>query len=127
MCSVDPRGLRLTPYDDEIYTAFRQDFPNLDVRYVDENEIKSPEGKTKWRAFIEKFNKVEDFSYGTLIRADSTKEFGPDNSVLVIRIQFWALEIARNREGHNDHLRALFKSTKPESTIDVKELAAKEA
>lgn len=127
MCSVDPRGLRLTPYDDEIYTAFRQDFPNLDVRYVDENEIKSPEGKTKWRAFIEKFNKVEDFSYGTLIRADSTKEFGPDNSVLVIRIQFWALEIARNREGHNDHLRALFKSTNPENATDIKELAAKEA
>lgn len=106
LCSVDPRGLRLTPYDDEIYAAFRQDFPTLDVRNIDENIIKSPEAKIKWRAFIDKFNKLDDYSYGTLIRSDANKEFGPDNSMLVIRIQFWALEIARNREGHNDHLRS---------------------
>lgn len=112
--SVDPRGLRLTPYDDEIYTAFRQDFPSLDVRYIDENEIKSDAAKAKWRTFIEKFNKLDDFSYGTLMRADSSKEFGPDNSVLVIRIQFWAIEIARNREGFNDNVRIQYKPT-PES------------
>lgn len=99
----------MTPYDDEIYEAFRQDFPKLDVGHIDENEIKSIEGKSKWRAFIEKFNKLPDYSYGTLIRSDADKEFGPDNSILVIRIQFWAIEIARNREGFNDNLRHLYR------------------
>lgn len=77
----------------------------MDVKCIDENEIKSVEGKAKWRSFIEKFNKLDDFSYGSLIRADASREFGPDNSILVIRVQFWAIEIARNREGLNDYIR----------------------
>lgn len=117
--SVDPKGLRLTPFDDEIYAAFRLDFPSLDVRYIDENDIKSAEAKTKWRTFIEKFNKLDDFSYGTLMRADSNKEFGPDNSVLVIRVQFLAIEIARNREGFNDNIRILYKPTPEENQIET--------
>lgn len=100
----------MTPYDNEIYTAFRQDFPHLNVAHIDENEIKSADGKTKWRAFIEKFNKLPDFSYGTLLRADANKEFGPDNSMFILRIQFWAIEIARNREGYNDNIRHLYGS-----------------
>ena len=77
----------------------------MNVQLIDENEIKSSENKIKWRAFIEKFNKLTDFSFGTLIRADASREFGADNSILVIRTQFWAIEIARNREGHNDTIR----------------------
>lgn len=45
LCSVDPRLLRLTPHDDMIYKAFREEFTNMDIKILNENEIKSPEGK----------------------------------------------------------------------------------
>lgn len=109
LCSVDPRQLHLTPYDNEIYEEFRKQFPDLDVGVVKEAELKSGDGKAKWRAYVEKFNRLEDFSYGTLLRADATEEFQPDNAILVVRIQFWAIEVARNREGHNDCLREKFR------------------
>uniref|UniRef100_U5ENI9 Polysaccharide biosynthesis domain-containing protein n=1 Tax=Corethrella appendiculata TaxID=1370023 RepID=U5ENI9_9DIPT len=110
LCSVDPKELRLTPYDEEIYTVFRQDFPDLDVKSINENELKSTAEKIKWRAYVDKFNKLEDFSYGTLLRADAESEFIPDNAILVVRIQFLAIEIARNREGYNDCLRQKFRN-----------------
>lgn len=106
---MEPRSLKLTPYDDQIYKTFREDFPNFQVSKVTENELKSPAQKQKWRAFIEKFNKLEDYSYGTLMRANSSQDFGPHNSILVVRIQFLAIEIARNREGHNDQIRYKYK------------------
>lgn len=109
LCSVDPRQLHLTPYDNEIYEEFRRQFPDLDVSVVKEAELKSGDGKAKWRAYVDKFNRLEDFSYGTLLRADATEEFQPDNAILVVRIQFWAIEVARNREGYNDGLRAKFR------------------
>jgi len=105
LISLDPRSLKLTPYDDQIYKIFREDFPNFRIDYVDENELKSDLSKIKWRNFIEKFNKIEDFAFGTLLRVDSSKDFSPENSLLVVRIQFLAIEIARNREGCNDNIR----------------------
>ncbi|KAL9701887.1 hypothetical protein quinque_005328 [Culex quinquefasciatus] len=83
LCSVDPRQLHLTPYDNEIYEEFRRNFPDLDVSVVKEADLKSGDGKAKWRAYVEKFNRLEDFSYGTLLRADATEEFQPDNAILV--------------------------------------------
>lgn len=109
LCSVDPKLLKLTPYDDQIYQTFREDFPNFNVGKVSENELKNPSAKHKWRSFIEKFNKLEDYSYGTLMRADASQDFGPHNSILIVRIQFWAIEIARNREGFNDKIRYKYK------------------
>lgn len=115
ICSVDPKLLKLTPYDEQIYQIFREDFPNFNVGKVNDADIKSPVAKTKWRSFIEKFNKLEDYSYGTLMRADASQDFGQHNSILVVRIQFWAIEIARNREGYNDQIRYKYK---PESTTN---------
>lgn len=109
LCSVDPKLLKLTPYDDQIYHTFREDFPNFNVGKINENELKNPSAKHKWRTFIEKFNKLEDYSYGTLMRADASQDFGEHNSILVLRIQFWAIEIARNREGFNDKIRYTYK------------------
>jgi hypothetical protein len=51
---------------------------------------------------------VEDYSFGTLLRADASKEYSEDNSILVTRIQFYAIELARNKEGVNDLLRKTF-------------------
>lgn len=75
------------------------------VDLLDENELKSVESKRKWRDFSEKFNKLDDYAFGTLIRGDASEDFSPDNSILVVRIQFLAIEIARNREGCNDSIR----------------------
>lgn len=59
-----------------------------------------------WRPFCEQFkDEVEDYSFGTLLRLDCKEEFSQDNTTLVPRIQFYAIEIARNREGYNDILR----------------------
>ncbi|EDV40839.1 uncharacterized protein Dana_GF23717 [Drosophila ananassae] len=101
LTSVDPSQLKLTPYDDQIYATFRQDFPDLKVGLLSDDILKSAVEKLKWRQFAEKFNKMEDYSYGTLMRADASKEFSPDNSIFVFRVQFLAIEIARNREGLN--------------------------
>ncbi|KAL1122890.1 hypothetical protein AAG570_003216 [Ranatra chinensis] len=113
LCSVDPRILRLTPHDDLIYKTFREHFPDMKVAVLNEDEIKSPEGKVKWREFCEKFKSVvEDYSFGTLIRSDVDTEYSESNSILVTRIQFYAIELARNREGCNDHVRSKFKPVK---------------
>ncbi|XP_058067207.1 protein PBDC1 [Anopheles bellator] len=109
LCSVDPRLLRLTPYDDQIYEQFRLMFPNMNVVVVDEEEVKSAAGKEKWRTYMEKFNRLQDYNMGTLLRANAEEEFRPENAVLVVRAQFWAIEIARNREGHNDCIRTKFR------------------
>lgn len=107
---MDPKILRLTPNDDVIYLHFRQDFPDLNVDSIDENDLKSPAGKAKWRPFCEKFKHlVEDYSFGTLMRADAKEEYSDKNTLLVPRIQFYAIEIARNREGVNDSIRKHFK------------------
>uniref|UniRef100_T1GKG8 Polysaccharide biosynthesis domain-containing protein n=1 Tax=Megaselia scalaris TaxID=36166 RepID=T1GKG8_MEGSC len=107
--TLDPKTIQLTPFDDVIYNTFRQDFPNLNVAVLSDEDLKDPNEKVRWRNFIEKFNKVDDFSFGTLLRADASKENSPENTLLVVRIQFLAIEIARNREGLNDSIRKNFK------------------
>lgn len=110
LCSVDPKLLRLTPHDEQIYKTFKDLFPNMKVDKIDENELKSPEGKAKWRPFCEQFKDVvEDFSFGTLLRADCTGDYSEENSILTTRIQFYAVELARNREGYNDGIREKYK------------------
>ncbi|KAL5289329.1 PBDC1 family protein [Megaselia abdita] len=111
--TLDPKTIQLTPYDDVIYTTFRQDFPNLDVSVLSDDILKEPSEKIRWRSFCDKFNKVEDFSFGTLLRADASLDNSPENTLLVVRIQFLAIEIARNREGFNDSIRKKFKVVSP--------------
>ncbi|KAM8972424.1 protein PBDC1 [Pelodytes ibericus] len=101
--SVDPRLLRLTKTDNLIYSTFREDFPQLQIDKLDPDDLKSPAAKEKWRPFCNKFEKeVEDFNYGTLLRLDSSKDYTEENTIFSTRIQFFAIEIARNREGCND-------------------------
>ena len=82
---------------------------------LNEDELKSEEGKNMWRPFCEQFKDiVEDYSFGTLIRADCRGDYSPENSILTSRIQFYAIELARNREGLNDQIRQKFKPQKVE-------------
>uniref|UniRef100_A0A1B6C3I6 Polysaccharide biosynthesis domain-containing protein n=1 Tax=Clastoptera arizonana TaxID=38151 RepID=A0A1B6C3I6_9HEMI len=113
LCSVDPQILRLTPHDDLIYRTFRDEFSGMDVRTLDEDQIKSIEGKKKWRDFCEKFKDiVEDYNFGTLLRINTTGDYSEENSILTTRVQFYAIELARNREGYNDTVRLKFKPNK---------------
>ncbi|KAI4495372.1 hypothetical protein M0802_008762 [Mischocyttarus mexicanus] len=116
LCSVDPKLLRLTPHDDLIHKSFRETFPNLKVDKVNEDEFKLEENKQQWRPFCEQFKGiVEDYNFGTLLRADCEGEYSEDNSMITTRIQFYAIELTRNREGLNDGLRSKHKKTNDKS------------
>ncbi|XP_032613099.1 protein PBDC1 isoform X1 [Hylobates moloch] len=100
--SVDPQFLKLTKVDDQIYSEFRKNFETLRIDVLDPEELKSESAKEKWRPFCLKFNGiVEDFNYGTLLRLDCSQGYTEENTIFAPRIQFFAIEIARNREGYN--------------------------
>ncbi|XP_039378519.1 protein PBDC1 isoform X1 [Mauremys reevesii] len=101
--SVDPKFLKLTKVDDQIYAEFRKSFGDLRIDVLDPEELKSEPAKAKWRPFCMQFDGVvEDFNYGTLLRLDCTKDYTEENTIFVTRIQFFAIETARNREGYNN-------------------------
>ncbi|XP_008322651.1 protein PBDC1 [Cynoglossus semilaevis] len=106
--SVDPKFLKLTKHDDNIYSSFREAFKDLDIKVLNTDDVKSNEAKERWRPFCNKFEgTVEDFNYGTLLRLDCEKDYTEENTIFATRIQFFAIEIARNREGYNT---AVYKS-----------------
>ncbi|KAF8153297.1 polysaccharide biosynthesis-domain-containing protein [Crassisporium funariophilum] len=105
---VDPKDLKLTKLDDEIFEHTMKTFPELaDAPYdklikIDEEWLKSEDGKKRWRDFIESYKeKVKDYNFGSLIRTNALDEYGEANTIFVTRIQFYAFEIARNRLGLN--------------------------
>ncbi|KAM9820971.1 protein PBDC1 [Neosynchiropus ocellatus] len=101
--SVEPKFLKLTKMDDHIYDRFREEFRDLDVKVLKEDDLKSADAKERWRPFCNQFEgSVEDFNYGTLLRLDCEKEYSEENTIFVTRIQFFAVEVTRNREGLND-------------------------
>ena len=62
LCCVDPSQIpRLSPCDDEIYTAFRKEFPDMKVDLLDEmKDLKSDGMKKRWREFCEAHKDVEE-------------------------------------------------------------------
>lgn len=108
---VPPRELKLTKLDDEIYAHLSEEFPDLvqqpyaGLAKLDEDWMKSADGKEKWRKFIMPYEKkVKDYNFGSLIRTDAKDEYSQFNSIFVTRMQFYAVEIARNRLGLNDFI-----------------------
>lgn len=101
--------LKLTNHDDDIFTQFLEDFPEFKepskVAQIEESEMKSVAGKAKWRTFCEKFAEIEDYNFGTLLRTKASEEYTQDGTIFVVRIQFYAIEIARNRYGLNDWIK----------------------
>ena len=96
--------------DDDIYTDFIETFPEYKdparVDEIDENEMKSKEGKDRWRTFMMRYEKiVDDYNFGTLLRTGSKEEYGEKTTIFVPRMQFYAIEIARNRAGLNDWIK----------------------
>ena len=98
--------------DDTIYNDFKKSFPDLNIANFTEDDIKNENAKAAWRKFSESYKDVEDYSLGCLLRLDSSKDYTEENTVIAIKIQYFAIEIARNREGCNDSLRSNFKPKK---------------
>ncbi len=73
------------------------------------SDLKSDKVKSEWREFCDSFKHVNDFNFATLLRLDSSKDYEESNSVIVTKVQFYAIELARNREGHNETIRQNFK------------------
>jgi len=96
--------LRLTKMDDEIYEHFKKEFPDFDVKAtINEDDMKSKHGKERWRNFIQEYeHKVEDYNFGAMLRANPATEYGEKETIFAVRMQFYAVEIARNRQGLND-------------------------
>ncbi|CAG2179627.1 unnamed protein product [Oppiella nova] len=103
-------GLRLTQNDDIIYQTFRDRFKELDIKSLTEETLKCDEAKIQWRQYCNDMQEfVEDFNFATLLRLDSRNDYSESNTIVVPRVQFVAIEVARNREGLNDGLNELFK------------------
>ena len=99
---VDPASVKLTRFDDYIHRLFLRYFKNVNIEAINEHDFKSEHSKTLWRPFCEHFKSViDEFNFGTLLRKDCKKDYTEDNCFLVTRIQFFAVEIARNRKGLN--------------------------
>ena len=75
--------LRLTKMDDEIYEHLRREFPEFDPKEtIDEDKMKSKEGKERWRNFMMAYEKtVEDYNFGTMLRSNPTSEYGEKETI----------------------------------------------
>ncbi|KAI9283702.1 putative polysaccharide biosynthesis protein [Umbelopsis sp. AD052] len=100
--AIDGSKLRLTGIDDEIYADFTETFPEIDVQHLDEEHFKTDKAKAKWRDFINKYEKrVNEYNFGSLLRIDPRDDYTEQNTMFGMRMQFYAVEIARNKKGMN--------------------------
>ncbi|OTA87177.1 hypothetical protein M434DRAFT_399612 [Hypoxylon sp. CO27-5] len=101
---VKGSSLRLTKMDDEIYAHFKSEFPEFDpAAPINEDEMKSKSGKERWRKFMMAYEKkIDDYNFGTMLRISPNVEYEQDTTIFVPRMQFYAIEIARNKAGLND-------------------------
>jgi Polysaccharide biosynthesis len=111
-------SLRLTRMDDEILQHLHEAFPELDPsETIDEDRMKSKEGKERWRNFMNVYEKgekrIEDYNFGTMLRRNPKDEYGEKETMFAVRMQFYAIEIARNRAGLNDWV---YEQAHPEDT-----------
>ncbi|KAB8239620.1 hypothetical protein ETB97_002855 [Aspergillus alliaceus] len=107
--------LRLTKMDNEIYESFMKEFPDFDpAATLNEDEMKSKAGKEKWRNWMNQYEKtIDDFNFGTMLRSNPKFEYDQDTTIFAVRMQFYAIEIARNRAGLNDWI---YEKANPEKT-----------
>ncbi|EEA21870.1 DUF757 domain protein [Talaromyces marneffei ATCC 18224] len=96
--------LRLTKMDDEILEHFKREFPDFDpAATINEDDMKSKAGKEKWRNFMKEYEKtISDYNFGTMLRSNPKAEYDQESTIFAMRMQFYAIEIARNRAGLND-------------------------
>jgi hypothetical protein len=75
--------ISLFRFDNHLYETLKHMFPNMNLRVLELEELKSEQAKTIWREFITKFEKhIQDFNFGTLIRLDCALPYTEENSTL---------------------------------------------
>jgi len=84
---VKGSALRLTRWDDEIYEHLKEAFPEFDpAETIDEDKMKSKEGKERWRNFMMKYDKkVGEFNFGTMLRSNPKFEYGREETIFGMR------------------------------------------
>lgn len=82
--------LRLTKIDDKIYEHLKKDFPEFNPRdTIDEDKMKSKEGKERWRNFMMAYEKkVDDYNFGTMLRANPKFEYGEKETIFGLWLVF---------------------------------------
>ncbi|VDK77825.1 unnamed protein product [Onchocerca ochengi] len=85
-----------------IYDKFREIFPNMNVE--------KGENKQQWFIFCEHFKEeIEDYNLATIMRIRANGAYSEENTIIVPKIIFLAVEIARNKEGLNESHKESFK------------------
>lgn len=100
----DKKKLKLTPIDSDIYQHFRSIFPSLNISVLSDDFV--TRDHKLWLEFINSYkhnSNINDYQFGTILRKNCSLAADSDNTMLVCRIIFLAIEIARNREGNNDN------------------------
>ncbi|GMT27149.1 hypothetical protein PFISCL1PPCAC_18446, partial [Pristionchus fissidentatus] len=117
--SVPTKSLKLNTRQDDIYASFRKHFPGLKVETVTEAELKG-DAKPVWREFCEEFKELEDFNMGSLLRIDCTRAYSQENTIIVPKMIYLAVEIARNLEGVNERSKEAY--TRDHAEVQAKEV-----
>uniref|UniRef100_A0A915PJU0 Polysaccharide biosynthesis domain-containing protein n=1 Tax=Setaria digitata TaxID=48799 RepID=A0A915PJU0_9BILA len=92
-----------------IYDKFRELFPKMNIEEVAEVELKG-KNKQHWYTFCEHFKEeVEDYNLATIMRIRADGAYSEANTIVVPKIIFLAVEIARNKEGVNEKYKESFK------------------
>lgn len=75
--------MHLTKIDDEIYDNMKKELPDFDpATPINEDEMKSKEGKERWRDFVMQYKgRIDDFDFGTMLRADPKDEYTEKNTI----------------------------------------------
>lgn len=92
---VKGSSLRLTKIDNDILEHLQKDFPEFDpAETIDEDKMKSKEGKQRWRDFMMAYDKkVDDYNFGTMLRTNAKFEYGQEETI------FGACSTASGRGG----------------------------
>ncbi|EFO22973.1 hypothetical protein LOAG_05516 [Loa loa] len=92
-----------------IYDKFREFFPKMNVEKITEIELKG-ENKRQWFTFCEYFKEeIGDYNLATIMRIRADGAYSESNTIVVPKIIFLAVEIARNKEGLNESCKESFK------------------
>lgn len=99
---VKGSALRLTKIDDEILDHLKRDFPEFDpAETIDEDKMKSKEGKERWRNFMMAYEKkVDDYNFGTMLRSNPKWEYGEKETIFGAcpSTNSWGMSVANSAQ-----------------------------
>ena len=107
---VGSQAMRVTGLDQDqhldrdVHILFRKFFPSLDVRVLQpHNPMNGSDDVNFWIPLLTRvMKKLVDSKMLTMLRIDCTRGYTSDNIWLVPKVKFYAIEVARCREGLND-------------------------